>query len=77
MTQVDLKSPNLTYSPPNYYSFGVPPTQSDPFETNSVEVCGARKVQIWLTLLTFYLIMYLLWAEASCSFTTPHPSKVS
>jgi len=38
MTQVDLKSPNLTYSPPNYHSFGVPPTQSDPFETNSVEV---------------------------------------
>ena len=38
VTQVDLKSPNLTYSPPNYHSFGVPPTQSDPFETNSVEV---------------------------------------
>ena len=37
-TQEDPNSPRLKYSPPNYHSFGVPPTQKDPFETNTVEV---------------------------------------
>ena len=31
-------SPELRYSPPNYHSYGLPPTQSDPFEMNTVEV---------------------------------------
>ena len=31
-------SPNLTYSPPSYSSFGLPPTQGDPFEENTVDV---------------------------------------
>ena len=31
-------SPALTYSPPSYHSFGLPPTQRDPFENNTVAV---------------------------------------
>ena len=34
----DNNSLNLTYSPPSYHSFGLPPTQADPFEVNTVEV---------------------------------------
>ena len=39
-TKIDPNSPKLTYHPPNYHTFGVPPTQRDPFENNTVEVCG-------------------------------------
>ena len=36
-------SPYLRYSPPSYHSYGLPPTQSDPFEMNTVEVnCSER-----------------------------------
>ena len=31
-------SPELKYSPPSYNSYGLPPTQADPFEKNTVEV---------------------------------------
>ena len=31
-------SPALAYSPPSYHSFGLPPTQRDPFENNTVAV---------------------------------------
>ena len=31
-------SPELRYSPPSYHSYGLPLTQSDPFEMNTVEV---------------------------------------
>ena len=31
-------SPALTYSPPSYTSFGLPPTQRDPFENSTVAV---------------------------------------
>ena len=31
-------SPELRYLPPNYHSYGLPSTQSDPFEMNTVEV---------------------------------------
>ena len=30
--------PELRYSPPSYHSFGLAPTQPDPFEDNTVEV---------------------------------------
>ena len=30
--------PELRYSPPSYHSYGLPPTQLDPFEMNTVEV---------------------------------------
>ena len=31
-------SPELRYLPPSYNSYGPPPTQTDPFEMNTVEV---------------------------------------
>ena len=37
-TIVKKNSHVLSYSPPSYNSFGVPPTQMDPFENNTVEV---------------------------------------
>ena len=40
MTQKEINSPKLIYSPPNYHSFGVPSMQNDPFEKNTVEVSG-------------------------------------
>ena len=39
-------SPELRYLPPSYHSYGLPPTQSDPFEMNTVEVNFAEKFRI-------------------------------
>ena len=39
-------SPYLRYSPPSYHSYGLPPTQSDPFEMNTVEVNYAETLII-------------------------------
>ena len=38
ITENDKNSQRLKYSPPNYHSFGLPATQRDPFENNTVEV---------------------------------------
>ena len=37
-TEVMNSSPELRYLPPSYNSYGLPPTQTDPFEINTVEV---------------------------------------
>ena len=37
-TEVMNSSPKLRYLPPSYKSYGLPPTQTDPFEMNTVEV---------------------------------------
>ena len=37
-TRATRPAPRLTYSPPSYHSFGLPPTQRDPFENNTVAV---------------------------------------
>merc|ERR1712227_817162 len=39
-TEVMNSSPELRYLPPSYNSYGLPPTQTDPFEMNTVEVRG-------------------------------------
>ena len=38
VTEALASSPKLRYLPPNYHTFGLPPTQADPFELNTVEV---------------------------------------
>ena len=38
ITEALASSPKLRYLPPNYRSFGLPPTEADPFELNTVEV---------------------------------------
>ena len=37
--EVDIRDKTvLKYSPPSYHSFGLPPNQEDPFESNTVRV---------------------------------------
>ena len=38
MIETEVLEEELSYSPPNYHSFGLSPSQTDPFELGTVEV---------------------------------------